>query len=261
VSRLPLLGSLPVVGLLFRSKKSPVANTETELVVSLTPTILKQRKQATAKAPGSSTEALIPSETMETYLRDLQERISEAVTYPPEMEDRGAEGIVDLSLHLREDGRLKDASIVRSSGYDGFDKDALNTAKRLSPYPAFPQPGLKEYTATIPVIYRKPQTSRSIIPQQMKYLEEIQQKIATSVIYPQEAKEFGWEGTVKVALHILNDGTLVYASIRESSGYDLLDEDALKTVKMLAPYSVFPSGLNLQELNVTVPIVYSSIEK
>ena len=101
-------------------------------------------------------------------------------------------------------------------------------------------------------------SAKTFVPKETaSYIRTIQQRIAERIAYPEQARKYGWEGTVKLALHILNDGTLAHASIRESSGYDLFDENALTTVKNLAPYSSFPADLNLQELTVTIPIVYS----
>ena len=56
---------------------------------------------------------------------------------------------------------------------------------------------------------------------------------------------------------ILKDGTLVQAVVKEPSGYDLFDDQALNIAKNLPPYASFPSESNLQELTITVPIVYS----
>ena len=89
------------------------------------------------------------------------------------------------------------------------------------------------------------------------YVNSLQSQIAHSINYPAEAEDYGWEGTVKLGLLILNDGTLAMAMIKETSGYDLLDELALSTAKRMAPFDRFPPETDLQELNVTVPIVYS----
>ena len=56
---------------------------------------------------------------------------------------------------------------------------------------------------------------------------------------------------------ILNDGTLAFALVKESSGRDVFDEIAISTTKQLAPFTAFPSDTDLQELSVTIPIVYS----
>lgn len=96
------------------------------------------------------------------------------------------------------------------------------------------------------------------IPKEMaQYVSEVQRKIAQAIVYPSEAQQYGWEGTVKVGMLILNDGTLAFALVKESSGHEIFDEVALNTAKQLAPFSAFPSDTDLQELNVTIPIVYS----
>ena len=46
-----------------------------------------------------------------------------------------------------------------------------------------------------------------------------------------------------------------------SSGYDVFDQDAVQTAKRIAPYDKFPQDSNLQELEITIPIVYSLQKK
>ena len=91
----------------------------------------------------------------------------------------------------------------------------------------------------------------------LAYTRSIQERITQNSAYPKEARDKGLEGTVKLALYILNDGTLAHVSVKKSSGYEIFDDDALNTAKNLAPYTGFPSDSNLRELTVTVPIVYS----
>ena len=108
------------------------------------------------------------------------------------------------------------------------------------------------------VVAGGPMLTRTYIPEEMvPYMQTIQQQVASKVSYPDQARQYGWGGTVKLASHILNDGTLANASVRESSGYDVLDDNALSTAKNLSPYSAFPSNLKLQDVTVTIPIVYS----
>lgn len=96
------------------------------------------------------------------------------------------------------------------------------------------------------------------IPKEMTgYVHDVQQKISKAIMYPREAEKRGWEGTVKLGVLILKDGTLAFALVKESSGRDIFDELALNTARELAPFMAFPSDTDLQELNVTIPIVYS----
>jgi len=95
------------------------------------------------------------------------------------------------------------------------------------------------------------------IPHEMiSYVNKIQEQIAQAIVYPQKAWEKGWEGEVDLNMHILNDGTLAFALVEKSSGHDIFDENALRTAKSMAPFDRFPSNVNLQEIDITVPIVY-----
>lgn len=169
LKEVPFLGKVPVLGALFRSKSTPGPNTDQELVISFTPTLLKSPRKAQVK----SNTSIWPSST----------------------------------------GTFQDTS------------------------PAYGYRGL---------------------PQEMNsYVRNIQRKISNLIQYPQEAEHNGWEGTVKLGLHILRDGTLAFALIQESSGHALFDDDALKAAKSTAPYDSFPAGVDVHELDVTIPIIYN----
>lgn len=119
------------------------------------------------------------------------------------------------------------------------------------------RPIAKNITSTVKSYDRLSKSSFSIPVEMTGYVKHVQSKIAEAFIYPPEAEEYGWEGTVKVGLHILSDGTLAFASITESSGFEVFDEYALNTAKEISPYSSFPPNTDLEELNVVIPIVYS----
>ncbi|MBF0386988.1 MAG: TonB family protein [Candidatus Omnitrophica bacterium] len=97
----------------------------------------------------------------------------------------------------------------------------------------------------------------TIAPELKPYAEAVQQKVSASIAYPYEAQENRWQGTVKLALVIRKDGSLRDVFVKESSGYDVFDQDAVNTAQILAPYSAFPAGLAQDEITVTLPIVYS----
>jgi pilus assembly protein CpaC len=173
LKKVPFVGDIPVLGLLFRKKSTPAANTDTEVVISLTPHILTDRKAELAK-----------------------ERAWE--------NQEAAVG--------KEDGKVSQTTIPYYSG----------------------------------------------VPREMtEYVQAVQQRISQAIAYPAEAKTHSWEGTVRLGMLILRDGTLAFSLIKESSGYEVFDESALSTAKNSAPYASFPADTDLQEINVTIPIVYS----
>jgi pilus assembly protein CpaC len=177
IRKVPFVGDIPVVGLLFRKKSTPAANSETEVVISLTPHILTDRKAELAK-------------------------------------ERAKEN--------QENEMAKDPSVIEDK----------SSSKAIPYYSGVPR-------------------------EMIGYVQAVQERISQAIVYPQEAKTQGWEGTVKLGMLILRDGTLAFSLIKESSGYEVFDEAALATAKNSAPYAIFPADTNLQEINVTIPIVYS----
>ena len=96
------------------------------------------------------------------------------------------------------------------------------------------------------------------IPQEMSaYVYDIQKRIFDAIQFPAQAQEHGWEGVVKLELLILEDGTLAFVLVDDSSGFEVFDENAVQTARRAAPFGAFPRGTNLQELNLTIPIVYN----
>ncbi|OGX37822.1 MAG: hypothetical protein A3C36_05885 [Omnitrophica WOR_2 bacterium RIFCSPHIGHO2_02_FULL_52_10] len=177
LSKIPFIGDIPVLGLLFRSRVNPIPVQDQELVIALTPHILKQQEAPGAQQAFSSDSGMAAADqSISADLAPQQNMIPHYIGIPREMTE---------------------------------------------------------------------------------YVRDIQQKISQASVYPSEARQYGWEGTVKVGMLILNDGTLAFALIKESSGHEIFDEVALNTAKRLAPFRAFPTDTDLQELNVTIPIVYS----
>ncbi len=191
VKRVPFLSAIPVVGALFRNRSTPAANTDTELVITLTPRILRDKRYATE-------ETVYPSR--------------KARDYQDEMEAR-------------------------------FEKKPLN------PPAAAAMPA--------PVVLAAAPVMTSISSGVASYVRSVQMKISQAIAYPSEAAQNNWQGTVKLKLHILKDGSLSDAAVIESSGRDVFDNDALNTAKMAAPFAAFPSDMANADLMVAVPIVYS----
>lgn len=118
--------------------------------------------------------------------------------------------------------------------------------------------GVKEPIMEEGMDEQPPAVDLSNIPKEMaSYVQGLQEKIMGSIAYPSEAQEYGWQGIVKMELLILSDGTLAYALVEESSGYETFDVTALDAAKELAPYEKFPADTELQEISVTIPVVFN----
>ena len=189
--RVPVLGSIPVLGYLFRNDSSPTNNGETEVVISITPTIIKSQVKKAA-VPEIKPEPVLPV----------------AVKAAPASVPLG-----EASSRNRE-----------------------------------PLPVITKNSANVPV---------TIAPELKPYAELVQQKISSAIAYPYEAQENGWQGTVKLGLVIRRDGSLRDVFIKDGSGYDVFDQDAVNTSQILAPYPPFSAGMTQQEITITLPIVYN----
>lgn len=174
VKRLPFISKVPIIGLLFRSNSTPTPNQETELVISLTPTILKDMMSSEkivtkVRVPENSTKTAVtnslPSQEKQIisagYAQALQMKISSAINYPYEAKENGWEGTVKLGLHILKDGTLANVTIKESSGHTIFDEDAVNTAKILAPYPPFSSDMTGEdVVVVVPIVYSQKSDSK-----------------------------------------------------------------------------------------------------
>jgi TonB family protein len=79
-------------------------------------------------------------------------------------------------------------------------------------------------------------------------------------IYPKLARQRGWEGTVKLTALIEKDGTANQVGIAESSGYGILDNAAVNTVKTWK-FSPAQSGPIQFSSRISIPIRFDLIKE
>ncbi|MGH2326991.1 energy transducer TonB [Campylobacter taeniopygiae] len=84
-------------------------------------------------------------------------------------------------------------------------------------------------------------------------LEEIQKAIQKAQNYPRQAQKMGMQGVVKVEFLWKENKTLAELKIIQSSGYSLLDKNALESIRKASIN--FPYYKN--DLRIILPIVYS----
>lgn len=61
--------------------------------------------------------------------------------------------------------------------------------------------------------------------------------------YPEEAKQKKLYGSLQLTVHIKSDGTLDSVDVDRSSGSKILDEAAVRIVKLASPYAAFPEDI------------------
>lgn len=75
--------------------------------------------------------------------------------------------------------------------------------------------------------------------------------------YPAIAMEKGWQGKVEVHLVIGANGMLAGASIKTSSGHEILDNQALDMLKKGKTTVQIPTSLRGREFAIDVPVIFN----
>jgi len=99
---------------------------------------------------------------------------------------------------------------------------------------------------------------RIMISPASEYVRKVSQQIRRNFTYPWAAKEANLEGQVRLTLRVDSSGELLDVQIKQSSGYAVLDENALNIVKKVAPYPPFPAQMQQKEVLIDLPIVYKN---
>ncbi|MEX2498411.1 MAG: energy transducer TonB [Wenzhouxiangellaceae bacterium] len=61
--------------------------------------------------------------------------------------------------------------------------------------------------------------------------------------YPEQARRRNLEGSLVLSVDVLADGSIERVQVLRSSGYDLLDEAAVRIVRLAAPYAELPADV------------------
>ena len=77
--------------------------------------------------------------------------------------------------------------------------------------------------------------------------------------YPRQAREQGWHGRVILRLEILSDGTVSSSTIHKSSGYQLLDNGAIKAATQWT-FQPAKNGAFPVATTVNIPIQFDLIK-
>lgn len=159
LSQVPAVGSIPVLGNLFRSTE--FIRGQTELIVVVTPELLTGRVETVdhgsvlEQALARTEIAAAVEDPSLRYALQVQDRIAKSIRYPLREEELGLSGRVKLRLRLFRDGTLKQATVSESSGIESFDTEAVNAAENQAPYPPFPSSlAQQELWLEVPVLFR-----------------------------------------------------------------------------------------------------------
>jgi len=90
----------------------------------------------------------------------------------------------------------------------------------------------------------------------VSYLTGIKRKIELVWRYPEVAATAGQQGKLELRFTIRKDGRLEDIRLIKSSGYPILDDEAISAVRLSAPFSPFPKGFNVERINIVATFEY-----
>jgi len=91
----------------------------------------------------------------------------------------------------------------------------------------------------------------------LRYQDMVKQKIESCRRYPNWAKKQGLEGTVYLAFVVLSSGVAKDIKIVQSSGFSILDKEAVSTVKRANPFPPIPEEMRVSSLSMEVSVVFT----
>jgi len=89
-----------------------------------------------------------------------------------------------------------------------------------------------------------------------QYAETIKRRVINNLDYPAYARQANFQGTLRLSLHLSYTGALLDVAVKQSSGYKILDDNAVAVAKRIATYPPFPTSLKQKELWIDVPVSY-----
>lgn len=89
-----------------------------------------------------------------------------------------------------------------------------------------------------------------------RYGRSLSSLFARQQQYPRLAALRGWEGEVQVRVTIARKGNIVATQIVRSSGFEVLDQNAIQLVASSGPLPRPPEALQNKELQIIVPVLF-----
>lgn len=108
---------------------------------------------------------------------------------------------------------------------------------------------------------RPPQAGRGSAPRPLAAVADhlksaLFRRLRAHFQYPLIARLRGWQGLVKVGVRVEADGTLSHLRVIETSGYSILDDNSLRTVRAIAHVPRAAGWLQGRHVDLVLPVKY-----
>ncbi len=93
-------------------------------------------------------------------------------------------------------------------------------------------------------------------PQYLDYLGRLKYRIQQAWSYPEEAQSLGLVGELLLVFTVNKDGSLLNLRLVHSSGFPVLDNEALRAVRAAAPFDPIPAEMGSEAWNIRATFAY-----
>jgi protein TonB len=90
----------------------------------------------------------------------------------------------------------------------------------------------------------------------MSYNRWLKVKVESVLQYPELAAISGYQGTLYILFDIMKDGSLGRLEILKSSGYKILDDEALRAIRASAPFQPLPNEWKLDRYSIRAAVLF-----
>ncbi len=94
-------------------------------------------------------------------------------------------------------------------------------------------------------------------PVYLPYLARLKQRIQREWVYPEEAWSRGVSGDLLLVFTLNKNGSLTNLRLVQSSGFPILDQEALRAIKQSAPFDPFPPQMGEEPWNISAAFHYN----
>lgn len=90
----------------------------------------------------------------------------------------------------------------------------------------------------------------------MSYNRWLKVKVESVLRYPELAAVSGYQGVLYVKFDIMKDGSLSGVELLKSSGYKILDDEALRSIRESAPYAPLPEEWGMARYSIRAAVIF-----
>ncbi|HWR72552.1 MAG TPA: TonB family protein [Nitrospirota bacterium] len=147
----------------------------------------------------------------------------------------------------------------RPEGEDRGKTDKGTTKKEQGPLPFLTQRDIDELARKGMPGKRPGDESVTLDTDEFKFISYnrwLKYKVESVLRYPELAALTGLQGTLYIQFDIMKDGALGNLELIRSSGYKILDDEALRSIRATAPFQPLPDGWNMDHYTIRAAVLF-----